>query len=58
MPFKRYEIGKVYRDAVKTGRSREFIQCDVDMVGVKSVLAEAELIAMAVEGYKMLGLDE
>lgn len=58
MPFKRYEIGKVYRDGpVKIGRNREFIQCDVDMVGVKSVMAEAELIAMAVEVYKILGLD-
>ena len=58
MPFKRYEIGKVYRDGpVKTGRNREFIQCDVDMVGVKSVMAEAELMMMAVEVYKMLGLD-
>lgn len=58
MPFKRYEIGKIYRDGpVKTGRNREFIQCDVDMVGVKSVMAEAELMLMAVEIYKMLGLD-
>lgn len=58
MPFKRYEIGKVYRDGpVKTGRNREFMQCDVDMVGVKSVMAEAELMMMAVEIYKMLGLD-
>ncbi len=58
MPFKRYEIGKVYRDGpVKTGRNREFIQCDVDMAGVKSVMAEAELMMMAVEVYKMLGLD-
>lgn len=58
LPFKRYEIGKVYRDGpVKTGRNREFIQCDVDMVDVKSVMAEAELMAMAVEVYKMLGLD-
>ncbi len=58
MPFKRYEIGKVYRDGpVKTGRKREFVQCDVDMVGVKSVMAEAELLMMAVETYKMLGLD-
>lgn len=58
MPFKRYEIGKVYRDGpVKTGRNREFIQCDVDMVGVKSVMAEAEFMMMAVEVYKMLGLD-
>jgi len=58
IPFKRYEIGRVYRDGpVKTGRNREFIQCDVDMVGVKSVMAEAELMMMAVEAYKMLGLD-
>lgn len=57
IPFKRYEIGKVYRDGpVKTGRNREFMQCDVDMVGVKSVMAEAELLMMAVEAYKMLGL--
>ncbi|HZK27258.1 MAG TPA: ATP phosphoribosyltransferase regulatory subunit, partial [Thermoclostridium sp.] len=58
MPFKRYEIGKVYRDGpVKTGRNREFIQCDVDMVGVKSIMAEAEFMMMTVEIYKKLGLD-
>lgn len=58
MPFKRYEIGKVYRDGpVKTGRNREFIQCDVDVVGIKSVMAEAEFMAMAVEFYKSIGLD-
>lgn len=58
MPFKRYEIGKVFRDGpVKAGRSREFIQCDVDMVGVKSLMAEAELMMLAVEVYKTLGLD-
>lgn len=58
MPFKKYEIGKVYRDGpVKRGRMREFIQCDVDMVGVKSLIAEAEFMMMAVEVYKMLGLD-
>jgi histidyl-tRNA synthetase len=58
MPFKRYEIGKVFRNGpVKTGRSREFVQCDVDMVGVKSMMAEAELMIMASDIYKMLGLD-
>lgn len=58
MPFKRYEIGKVFRDGpVKLGRNREFIQCDVDVVGVKSVMAEAELMSMAVGVYKELGLD-
>lgn len=58
LPFKRYEIGKVFRNGpVKAGRSREFIQCDVDMVGVKSMMAEAELLIMANDVYKMLGLD-
>ncbi|ERI89509.1 anticodon binding domain protein, partial [Clostridiales bacterium oral taxon 876 str. F0540] len=58
MPFKRYEIGKVFRNGpVKTGRSREFIQCDVDIVGVKSMMAEAELMIMAKDIYKMLELD-
>lgn len=58
LPFKRYEIGKVFRDGpVKTGRNREFTQCDVDMVGVKSVMADAEYIAMAVEVFDKLGLD-
>ena len=36
MPFKRYEIGKVFRDGpIKAGRYREFTQCDVDIVGVE-----------------------
>lgn len=58
MPFKRYEIGKVFRDGpVKAGRSREFIQCDVDVVGIESMLAEAEFIAMAFEAFEKLNLE-
>ena len=58
MPFKRYEIGKVFRDGpVKLGRNREFIQCDVDIVGVKSMLAEAELISMVFEVFDKLQLE-
>ncbi|MBP0725353.1 histidine--tRNA ligase [Bacillus sp. RG28] len=58
MPFKRYEIGKVFRDGpIKTGRFREFTQCDVDIVGVESQIAEAELMEMAVEVFKKLELD-
>ena len=56
--YRRYEIGKVFRDGpVKTGRLREFTQCDVDMVGVNSILAEAELIAMAVDIFGRLDLE-
>ena len=58
LPFKRYEIGRVYRDGpVKLGRCREFTQCDVDVVGVKSFMAEAEYTMMTNEAYKKLGLD-
>lgn len=58
LPFKRYEIGKVFRDGpVRIGRNREFTQCDVDMVGIKSMIAEAEYMTMAAEAYRNLGLD-
>ena len=58
LPYKRYEIGKVFRDGpVKKGRIREFIQCDVDSVGIEGQLVEAELISLFVEGFKRLGID-
>lgn len=58
LPFKRYEIGKVFRDGpVKLGRNREFTQCDVDMVGVKSLMAEATYFSMCKEIFEKLGLD-
>ncbi|MER2108816.1 MAG: histidine--tRNA ligase [Solibacillus sp.] len=58
MPFKRYEIGKVFRDGpIKAGRFREFTQCDVDIVGVQSQAAEAELMMMAVDAFRKLDVD-
>ena len=55
MPFKRYEIGKVFRDGpIKAGRFREFTQCDVDIVGVESQVAEAELMMMALDAFDQL----
>lgn len=57
MPFKRYEIGKVFRDGpIKAGRFREFTQCDVDIVGVESQAAEAELMMMAVDAFQKLDI--
>jgi histidyl-tRNA synthetase len=57
LPFRRYEIGKVFRDGpIKTGRLREFTQCDCDIVGVTSVQAEAELLSMANRAFKSLDL--
>ena len=58
MPFKRYEIGKVFRDGpIKAGRFREFTQCDVDIVGVDSQVAEAELMMMALDAFGRLGMN-
>lgn len=58
LPFKRYEIGEVFRNGpVKLGRDREFIQCDVDSVGIEGQLVEAEFVALYVEAYKKLGIN-
>ena len=57
MPFKRYEIGKVFRNGpVKAGRNREFTQCDVDMAGADSLTAETEFLAMTSEVFDRMGL--
>lgn len=56
-PYKRYEIGKVFRDGpVKRGRLREFLQCDVDVVGISGPEAEAELMQLATEAFRMLDI--
>ena len=58
MPFKRYEIGRVFRDGpIKLGRYREFWQCDVDVAGNPSIKAEAELILLALDAFKALKLN-
>lgn len=56
-PFKRYEISRVWRyEEIKRGRYREFWQCDIDIIGSKSMLADAEIIACSIETLKELGL--
>lgn len=46
-PFKRYQIAPVWRaERPQKGRYREFYQCDADIVGTSSMLADAEIIAM------------
>ena len=57
MPFKRYELGEVFRDGpIKLGRYREFTQLDADTVGSSSMLADAELLAIASEVFSKLDL--
>ena len=56
-PFKRYQIAPVWRaDNPQKGRLREFYQCDVDVVGTDSNLADIETIACLVKAIESLGI--
>jgi histidyl-tRNA synthetase len=56
-PFRRYQIQPVWRaDRPQKGRYREFYQCDVDVVGTNSLLAELELIQIVEEVFCNLGI--
>jgi len=58
LPFKRYEISKVFRDGpVKVGRDREFTQCDADVVGIKGQYIEAELLSLFVKTFKEFNIE-
>ena len=59
-PFKRYQIGKVYRgERPQKGRFREFYQCDADIIGdgELSVVADAECVRLFEKCYSALDLD-
>ena len=56
-PFRRYQIGPVWRaDRPGKGRFREFYQCDVDIVGSSSLLADAEVILALTKSLSCLNL--
>lgn len=58
LPFKRYEIAKVFRDGpVKVGRDREFTQCDADIVGLSGQMIEAECLNLYVNAFNKLNID-
>jgi len=55
-PFRRYQIQPVWRaENPQSGRFREFIQADIDIVGEQNLMAEAEIISCAVSVFKNLG---
>lgn len=59
-PFKRYQIGKVYRgERAQKGRFREFIQCDADIIGLDTLplIADAECLNMVDKVFTALNLD-
>ncbi len=58
-PFRRYQIGKVYRgERAQRGRFREFYQADIDVIGdgKLSILNEAEIPAIIYKTFSSLGL--
>ncbi|EQB85810.1 histidyl-tRNA synthetase [Clostridium punense] len=58
-PFKRYQIGKVYRgERNQKGRYREFYQCDIDVIGKDklSIDNDAWVISLASKAFKSIGL--
>ena len=56
-PFKRYQIQPVWRaDRPQKGRYREFYQCDVDVIGSKSLLSEVELVDIVARVFAKLGI--
>ena len=58
-PFRRYQIGKVYRgERAQRGRFREFYQADIDIIGdgTLSVINEAEIPAIIYRTFSALGL--
>jgi len=53
MPFKRYHIGRVYRyEEPQKGRYREFWQCDIDIVGTDSPLADTEVLNIVIDVFE------
>jgi histidyl-tRNA synthetase len=52
LPFKRYQIQPVWRaENTQRGRYREFLQCDIDIVGTDSFLSDDEILAVVSESF-------
>ena len=59
-PFRRYQIGKVYRgEKAQKGRYREFYQCDIDIIGDETldIINDAELPAVIYSTFRTLGFE-
>lgn len=59
-PFKRYQIGKVYRgEKAQAGRFREFYQCDIDIIGdgSLSIMHDAEIPSVIYDTFRNLGFE-
>jgi histidyl-tRNA synthetase len=58
-PFKRFNISKVWRyEEPQSGRFREFVQADIDIVGAARIEADLECVSTAVDALRALGLGD
>ncbi len=58
-PFKRFNISKVWRyEEPQSGRFREFVQADIDIVGAARMEADLECVSTAVDALRALGLGD
>lgn len=56
--FRSIQLAPVWRaERPQKGRYRQFVQCDIDIIGDPTVLAEAELVLASLDTFKALGLD-
>ncbi len=59
LPFKRYQIGPVFRDEpIASDRFRQFTQCDIDIIGDKTTNADAEILALVTDILKELNIKD
>ena len=61
LPFRRYHIGPVFRadePQPEQGRYRQFTQLDIDIAGTDSLAADAEIIAVIGEAFRVIGLED
>ena len=59
MPFKRYQIGNVWRgERPQAGRYREFAQCDFDTIGTTSIASDIETVLVINDLMRAIGFDK
>src|SRR3989339_108495 len=58
LPFRRYQIGPVFRDEpTGQGRYKQFVQCDIDIVGDSTIDADVEVVSVFADVLKELKID-
>ena len=59
LPFRAFQAGPVWRaERPQRGRYRQFIQCDIDIIGEPSIFAECELLSGSIDALRAIGLSQ